>query len=225
MEHWRGLLRGLADALHSLLFVRGSWPALKATLIDFASRNNHAIVRSAVHLQLIKPLPPAPAPVGGSAAPNGSGGSGSKAAGGGKKAAAEMPAWCPGQQMVCREFGLSAAAVPSPDAVLFIEQACIAVGSLCTFGWEALLACGLHLNACPVTAWFRYLFSGSCLHTVPAQPVCFLTYLQPQVQGQVYALCLNRCRQRRRLRRQLEDWKNIFDHGFNAGQLIQLNGG
>lgn len=38
-----------------------------------------------------------------------------------------------------------------------------------------------------------------------------------QVQGQAYALCLNRCRQRRRLRRQLEDWRNIFDHGFNAG--------
>lgn len=141
MEHLRGLLRGLADALHSLLFVRGSWPALKATLVDFASKNNHAIVRSAVHLQLIKPLPPAPAPVGGTAAPNGSGSSGSKAAGGSKKAAAELPAWCPGQQMVCREFGLSTAAIPSADAALFVEQACIAVGCL-PFGWEVPLACG-----------------------------------------------------------------------------------
>lgn len=124
MEHWRGLLRGLADALHSLLFVRGSWPALKATLLEFASRNHHAIVRSAMHLQLIKPLPPAAAAGGAPpAAPNGSGGK----AGGGKKPAAEVPGWCPGQQMVCREFGLSAAAIPGPDAALFVEQACIAV--------------------------------------------------------------------------------------------------
>ena len=43
-----------------------------------------------------------------------------------------------------------------------------------------------------------------------------LPQLRLQVQGQAYALCLNRCRQQRRLRRQLEDWRNIFDHGFNA---------
>lgn len=133
VEHWRGLLRGLADALHSLLFVRGSWPALKATLVDFASKNNHAIVRSAMHLQLIKPLPPPPAPVAGGAAPNGStGGSGGKAGSSSKKVAAEVPGWCPGQQMVCRELGLSAAAIPSSDAALFVEQACIAVGSRLT---------------------------------------------------------------------------------------------
>lgn len=125
IEHWRGLLRSLANALHSLLFVRGTWPALKATLVDFASKNNHAIVRSAMHLQLIKPLPPQPALVASGAAPNGSGGS--KAGSSSKKVAAELPGWCPGQQMVCREFGVSAAAIPSPDAALFIEQACIAV--------------------------------------------------------------------------------------------------
>ncbi|KAL4459016.1 hypothetical protein ABPG75_013881 [Micractinium tetrahymenae] len=163
VEHWHGLLRGLASALHSLLFVRGSWPALRATLVDFASKNHHSVVRSAMHLQLIKPLPPPPAPEAAAASAAKLLNGGAKAGGGGgKKPAAEVPSWCPGQQMVCREFGLSLAAVPSPEAALFIEQAAIAI------------------------------------------------------QGMVYALCLNRCRQRRRLRRQLEDWRNIFDHGFNA---------
>lgn len=134
MEHWRGLLRALGSALHSLLFVRGSWAALKATLVDFAANGNHAIVRSAMHLQLIKPLPPPPQPAAGAgpaaaaaaAAPPPSPLNGGKP-GGGKKAAAEPPPWCPSQQMVCREFGLGLASCPSPEAALFIEQAAIAV--------------------------------------------------------------------------------------------------
>lgn len=130
VEHWRGLLRGLAAALHSLLAVKGSWPALKATLVDFASKNHHAIVRSAMHLQLIKPIPPPPQPAAGSAAlaPNGK-------AGGIKAQGAEPPAWCPGQHMVCREFGVSLSSAPGPEAALFIEQAAIAVGGLGVGGW------------------------------------------------------------------------------------------
>lgn len=106
--------------------MRGSWPALKAALVDFASKNHHSIVRSAMHLQLIKPLPPPPAPEAAAASAAKLLNGGAKA-GGGKKPAAEVPPWCPGQQMVCREFGLSLAAVPSPEAALFIEQAAIAV--------------------------------------------------------------------------------------------------
>ncbi|KAH7619000.1 putative N-alpha-acetyltransferase 35, NatC auxiliary subunit [Nannochloris sp. 'desiccata'] len=36
------------------------------------------------------------------------------------------------------------------------------------------------------------------------------------VQGWCHTMCLNRCRQRRRLRRLLEDWRNMTDHAFNA---------
>lgn len=79
-----------------------------------------------MHLQLIKPLPPPPAPEAAAASAAKLLNGGAKA-GGGKKPAAEVPPWCPGQQMVCREFGLSLAAVPSPEAALFIEQAAIAV--------------------------------------------------------------------------------------------------
>ena len=33
-------------------------------------------------------------------------------------------------------------------------------------------------------------------------------------------MCLNRARQRRRLRHLLEDWRNMFDHGLNAGGWV-----
>jgi hypothetical protein len=36
------------------------------------------------------------------------------------------------------------------------------------------------------------------------------------VQGWCHTMCLNRPRQRRRLRRLLEDWRNMTDHAFNA---------
>jgi hypothetical protein len=35
-------------------------------------------------------------------------------------------------------------------------------------------------------------------------------------------MCLNRARQRRRLRRLLEDWRNMFDHGLNADMSADL---
>lgn len=157
MEHWRGLLRALSSALHSLLFVRGSWTALKATLVDFASKGNHAIVRSAMHLQLIKPLPPPPQPAGGGGPGAGAGAplNGGKL-GGGKKAVAEMPPWCPSQQMVCREFGVTLASCPGPEAALFLEQAAIAVSIALAGGrhgkggrpalclWRPACACARH---------------------------------------------------------------------------------
>ena len=35
-------------------------------------------------------------------------------------------------------------------------------------------------------------------------------------------MCLNRCRQRRRQRRLLEDWRNMLDHAFNADLTPEL---
>ena len=167
MEHWRGLLRGLDSSLHSLLFVRGSWAALKATLTEFAAKNHHSIVRSAIHLQLIKPLPPPPPPAGAAAAApsgggavaattllngsSGSSGSGaSSAAKAGKKPAAELPAWCPGHQMVCREFGLNPAALPGPEAELFVEQAAIAVRACVAARPRPAVLCRLQARQLPV---------------------------------------------------------------------------
>jgi hypothetical protein len=132
VQHWQGLLRGLAEVLAALPAVRGSWPALKACLVQLASSNHHAIVRSALHLQLIKPLPPAPPlpPPGAPVLPPqaGVGSCGGKAVARG--IAAEVPPWCPSQHMVCREFGVTLASVPGPTAALFIEQAAIAVRCL-----------------------------------------------------------------------------------------------
>jgi hypothetical protein len=144
VESWRGLLSSLADALHSLLFVKGSWAALKAALAEFAAGNRHAIVRSALHLQLIKPLPPPPpppppaelapgvpasgaSPAVGLPAPPAVAAAPASSPKGGRKAAAEVPAWCPGREMVCRELGLVPGAAPGPEAELFLEQAAIAV--------------------------------------------------------------------------------------------------
>ena len=44
----------------------------------------------------------------------------------------------------------------------------------------------------------------------------FLEQCSIAVQGWCHCMCLNRCRQRRRLARLLEDWRNMTDHGFNA---------
>lgn len=35
-------------------------------------------------------------------------------------------------------------------------------------------------------------------------------------------MCLNRARQRRRLRHLLEDWRNMYDHGLNADVSADL---
>jgi len=44
----------------------------------------------------------------------------------------------------------------------------------------------------------------------------FLDQCAIAVQGWCHTMCLNRCRQRRRLRRLSEDWRNMTDHAFNA---------
>ena len=44
----------------------------------------------------------------------------------------------------------------------------------------------------------------------------FLEQMCIAVLGWCHTMCLNRSRQRRRLRRLLEDWKNIMDHSYNA---------
>ena len=78
-----------------------------------------------------------------------------------------------------------------------------------------LLGCGL-MTAALLRGGPCSCGSSCCCACLDPGPCSLLPALL-QVQGQAYALCLNRCRQRRRLRRQLEDWRNIFDHGFNAG--------
>ena len=44
----------------------------------------------------------------------------------------------------------------------------------------------------------------------------FIEQLSIAVLGWCHTMCLNRCRQRRRLRRLLEDWRNMMDHAFTA---------
>lgn len=44
----------------------------------------------------------------------------------------------------------------------------------------------------------------------------FLEQCTIAYQGWVYAMCTNRCRQRRRQRRLIEDWRNMVDHAWNA---------
>ena len=45
----------------------------------------------------------------------------------------EVPAWCPSEQMICREFGLPHGALPGAEAKMFIEQCAIAVS---LGGWD-----------------------------------------------------------------------------------------
>lgn len=55
-----------------------------------------------------------------------------------------------------------------------------------------------------------------------AETKLFIEQCAIAVQGLVNTLCLNRCRQRRRLRRLLEDWRNMTDHAFNAEATSEL---
>lgn len=41
-------------------------------------------------------------------------------------------------------------------------------------------------------------------------------YLPAQVQNWCQCMCLNQCRQQRRLRKGLEDWRNLLDHAYAA---------
>jgi N-alpha-acetyltransferase 35, NatC auxiliary subunit len=50
----------------------------------------------------------------------------------------------------------------------------------------------------------------------------FLEQLCIAVQGWCHTLCLNRCRQRRRLRRLVEDWRNMTDHAFSAESSAEV---
>ena len=153
LQHFAGLLDSLAAACWSLLGVQGGWAQLKQTLTQFAALGAHAIVRSALHLQISKPVQQLPStsppqgpmgpegqpPAGGGERqqPAGSGSSSSSKANGsstsGKqqhKGSAAVPQWCPSQQMVCGEFGLNASDLPGPEAALFIEQCSIAVSMM-----------------------------------------------------------------------------------------------
>ncbi|GAB4823291.1 hypothetical protein N2152v2_010337 [Parachlorella kessleri] len=239
VDHFTSLLTGLAGLCRALLAVR-TWDDLTAVLVPFAAQPTSPITRSALHLLLSSPLKhaapavhaeaPAPSAVGpagdaagtsrkaGAAAAHrgksdgnptdhpqlqdrstplhthpkqhhrspGKGSSSSSSRSSGKvqrpkglglgpgPGAARVadpqipPPWCPGADMVCREFGWEPGALPGQDVAMFVEQCSIALQSWC--------------------------------HT----------------------MCLNRARQRRRLRRLLEDWRNMFDHGFNADVAPEL---
>eukprot|EP00887_Chlorella_sp_A99_P006695 scaffold3.g6695.t1 len=163
-EHFSGLLQALAAACRALLGVQGSWEQLREMLTAFAAQNAHAIVRSAVHLQLAKPLAdlvPVPTTAGAAATSPAGQANGSGAATGKQRGErGGVPPWCPSQQMVCKEFGLPPASLPAPEAATFVEQ-------------------------CSIAGW-------------------------------CHVACLNRCRQRRRHRRLLEDWSHMLDHATNA---------
>ena len=118
IAHWRQIVEGIAD-VHSSLPLQGGWPALSGMLVQFAAKGAPPIVRSVMHLTLVKPLRPL---VGATPiqqqlqlpkAPN------------------EVPPWSPSQAMIAAEFQLSTGALPGEDAALFIEQCAIAVQAAC----------------------------------------------------------------------------------------------
>lgn len=119
------LLSGLAAGCRALQGVAGSWPQLRATLMAFAATEAHPIVRSAVHMQLAKPLLDLESAAAAGAAANAGGCSGGKSGSGKARdsGGGGVPPWCPSKAMVCREFGLSPSDLPGADARMFIEQA------------------------------------------------------------------------------------------------------
>ncbi|PNW82946.1 hypothetical protein CHLRE_06g300650v5 [Chlamydomonas reinhardtii] len=77
----------------------------------------------------------------------------------------------------------------------------------------------------PLPAWVlsKAMIAGACLVAVkpglPEEVDMFLEQAVIAASNWFQALLMNRCRCRRRLRRCLEDWLNMFHHGFNADVL------
>lgn len=68
----------------------------------------------------------------------------------------------------------------------------------------------------PSQAMIAAEFGWPCDPAPGEEAAMFLEQCAIAVQGWCHTMCLNRCRQRRRLRRLLEDWRNMTDHAFNA---------
>ncbi|KAG2449911.1 hypothetical protein HYH02_000017 [Chlamydomonas schloesseri] len=77
----------------------------------------------------------------------------------------------------------------------------------------------------PLPAWVpsKAMIAGACRVAVkpglPEEVDMFLEQAVIAASNWFQALLMNRCRCRRRLRRCLEDWLNMFHHGFNADVL------
>ncbi len=71
---------------------------------------------------------------------------------------------------------------------------------------------------CPSPSMFASEFGWpSDPESIPSPDAAlFIEQCAIAVQGWCHTMCLNQCRQRRRLRRLLEDWRNMTDHAFNA---------
>ena len=69
---------------------------------------------------------------------------------------------------------------------------------------------------CPSQAMIAAEFGWPTDAPPGGEAAIFLEQCAIAVQGWCHTMCLNRCRQRRRLRRLLEDWHNMTDHAFNA---------
>lgn len=66
---------------------------------------------------------------------------------------------------------------------------------------------------------------GWQMHALPGADVAlFVEQCAIALQGWCHAMCVNRARQRRRLRHLLEDWRNMVDHGMNADMSPELAG-
>lgn len=133
---------------------------------------------------------------------------------------ASPPAWAPSLTMLKNSTGIGHSPdLLTADAQLFLEQALIAVrGGLLT--WS-----NLTYESCMIASSFEVFCAPSDVREVHVQ--CMLTHHQHihrfltterclQVGNWCQSMLLNRARQRRRLRRGLEDWGNLYQHALNA---------
>ena len=69
---------------------------------------------------------------------------------------------------------------------------------------------------CPSPSMIAAEFGWSADAPPSPDAAMFLEQCAIATQGWCHTMCLNRCRQRRRLRVLLADWRNMTDHGFNS---------
>jgi hypothetical protein len=187
---WRGVLGGVAEAARALAAVDG-WCALRAALTELAARPNRPLVRAATHMLLVRPLglPLAPA-----------------AAASGATAAADAP------------LNAGAAAVPAAAAAAPAAAANTADAGAPRAEPAAPPPAPAPAPPpwCPSRAMIAAEFGFDPAAPPGEDAAIFVAECAVAAQGLAHTMCLNRCRRRRRLRRLLEDWRNMLDHAFNV---------
>lgn len=209
-EHWKEMLLEIVDACRWLTAAT-CWKELRESLIVFAAkRKNQPIVRSIVHRALAMPTKPAyhldeVYQVNETTIESSSSWSSDPCFPSPHQASLSPPPlliskvapWAPTEYMTSAEFGLHCR--PYIDAT--------AKNTFTSTTTTKIMVTQTISDAELPGSDLTKMFLQQC--TIVIQAWC-------------HTMCLNRCRQRRRLRRLVEDWQNMIDHGYNAESSKEL---